>query len=469
MQRKLTPLLLSVLFSTLFYSCKTLKPIAPANTGVDIPKLVQPVSTIDVPVTADLKSYFVQAENSVPNKYTGKQGDCEGLSYAYTFSRTPFAITGSNNTVNLKFTGAYGFAASYCAKCTYLFGKGPQCLVPTLTAACGWGSEPPRHMEISYKSVISIMPDYHLKSKTTLYPDPKPLDRCNVFMGNIDVTDRLISYLKGPLNALGAQVDAKIAAFSLQPMFDQLWKNLASEYKLPEGAGFLYINPQSVGLSNFSLNGTQLNFSVGLTAKPIVTTVSVPQTPVPLPNLSNYTPANGFSIYLDLVENYDHLNTVVNQQVDGQRQKIAGDEFVVDHVKIFGIGTKIAMEVTFSGSSSGTVYLVGTPTYDTTTHILSFPDLTFDLNTRAFLLKTAKWMFNGMITDMIRKHATYNFTEMLNTNRAKLQTNLSTDMTANVHTDVTINSMDIQSIFPTAEKLIVRTISSGQIKVKMTM
>ena len=60
-------------------------------------------------------------------------------------------------------------------------------------------------------STINVMPDYHLRSRTILYPAPNPLDRCNVFMGNIDVTDRLIQFISGPLNDLGKQVDAKIA------------------------------------------------------------------------------------------------------------------------------------------------------------------------------------------------------------------------------------------------------------------
>src|SRR5580693_3280963 len=140
-----------IILPVVLYSCTTLKPLAPANTEVDIPKLVQPVSNVEVPVIVDLKSYFVQAENSVPNKFAGKQQACEGLSYAYTFTRTPFAITGSNNVVNLKFTGSYGFTASYCAKCTTLLGSGPQCIVPTISAQCGMGGEPPRRMEISYQ------------------------------------------------------------------------------------------------------------------------------------------------------------------------------------------------------------------------------------------------------------------------------------------------------------------------------
>jgi len=460
--------ILSILFLSTIYSCTVLKPAAPETTAAEIPNIVQPVSTIDVPVTADLKSYFIQAENSVPNKYADKQENCEGLSYAYTFARTPFNITGSDNTLYLSFTGAYGLTASYCAKCANLFGQGPRCLVPVVSASCGYGTEPPRHMLISYKSVISVLPDYHLKSKTILFTDPQPLDRCNILFGKIDVTNRLIDFLKPQLNTLGGQVDAKVGTFSLKPMFDQLWKNMAGEYKLGD-VGFLYVNPQSVCLSSFSLSGTQLNFSVGLSAKPVVTTVSTPQLVKPLPGLSNYTPANGFNIYLDLLENYDHLTTVVNQQVDGQSAKLLGNVFVVDHVKVYGLGTKIAMEITYSGTNAGVIYLVATPSYDPNTHVLSFPDLAFDLNTRVWALKTAKWMLNGIITDMVKKRATYNFSNFIADGKVRLQSQLSRDMGNNIHTEVTINNLDIQAIYPTAEKLIVRTLSTGQIKVKMVM
>jgi len=122
------------LLPLLLYSCAATKPLAPVKTEVDIPKLIQPVSNIDVPVTVDLKSYIVQAENSVPTKYSDNQQPCEGLRYFYTFTRTPFTITGSNNVVNLKFIGSYGFNVSYCAKCSSLFSSGPQCVVPVVSA-----------------------------------------------------------------------------------------------------------------------------------------------------------------------------------------------------------------------------------------------------------------------------------------------------------------------------------------------
>ncbi|MEO6849830.1 MAG: DUF4403 family protein, partial [Mucilaginibacter sp.] len=426
---------------------------------VNIPAVIQPVSNIEVPVTIDLKSYFVQAENSVPNKYSDNQQPCEGLRYNYTFTRTPFAITGSNNVVNLKFIGSYGFTASYCAKCATLMGPGPQCIVPVVSAQCGVG-EPLRRMEISYRSTINVMPDYHLRSKTLLFPAPNPLDRCDVFMGNIDVTDRLIQYITSPLNDLGKQVDSRIAAYNIRPMVEQLWKSIASEYKIPD-VGYLYVNPQSVRLSSFNLNGSLLNFSVGLSAKPVVTTVSNPQPLAPLPNLTTYTPANGFNIYLDLVENYSHLTNVVNQQVAGQNIQVAGKEFIVDNTKIWGIGKQIVMQVDFKGSTTGTIYLVGTPTYSETTHELSFPDLSFDLQTKVWMLKAAKWMFNGKITDAIRQRATYNFSKFIADSKTKLQSQLSRDVGSGIRSEVNIQDLNIKSIYPTNEKLIIRTLSTG--------
>lgn len=458
---------LALVLPSLLYSCKTLQPLAPSGTAANIPNITQPVSNVEVPITVDLNSYFVQAENSVPNKYSDNQQPCQGLRYNYTFTRTPFNITGTNNVVNLKFIGSYGFTASYCAKCATLLSSGPQCITPVVSAQCGVG-EPLRRMEISYRSTINVLPDYHLRSKTVLSPAPKPIDRCNVFLGNIDVTDRLIGYLTEPLNDLGKQVDAKIAAYNVKPMIEELWKSIAGEFKMGD-VGYLYVNPQSVRLSNFNLNGSLLNFSVGLSAKPIVTTVSNPQPLKPLPSLSTYIPAKGFNVYLDLLEGYQHLTNMINQQIVGQKIPVAGKEFIVDSTKVFGLGTKIAIKVNFSGSNAGTIYLVGTPSYDAAKHELSFPDLSFDLQTRAWMLKAAKWMFNGRITDVIRQKATYNFSKFIAENKIRLQNQLSRNLGHNIHSDVTVQDMDIQSIFPTSEKLIVRTLMDGQVKVKVVM
>ena len=466
LQHKL--LVVITFFIPAIYSCKTMLPLAPPKGQAEVPVIEQPVSNIEIPVSADLRKYFVQAENSVPNQYSDSQQPCEGLSYKYIFKRTPFSIAGNSNVVDLKFTGSYGIWASYCAKCADIFGTGTQCVVPAVTASCGMGDEGLRRMVISYRSIISVQPDYHLKSKTLLYPAPNPIDKCSVSILKIDITDRLIGYLADPLNKLGAQVDDKIAAFDVKPMVLQLWNNMAGEIKLPD-IGYLNLNLQSVRLSSFNLSGSVLNFSVGISAKPVVSTVSNNPPLKPLPNLSAYTPASGFNIFLDINEDYDKLTDMVNQQVVGQVIPIAGKQFIITGTKVYGIGKQIVMAVDFKGSMTGTIYLVGTPVYNPQTRELSFPDMNFDIQTKSWMLHAAKWMFSNKITDAIRDKAKYNLTQFLNDSKLKLQTQMSKDMGNGVRSDVTITDLNINNIFPVADKLVLRTYSSGQIKVKVVL
>jgi hypothetical protein len=78
-------------------------------------------------------------------------------------------------------------------------------------------------------------------------------------------------------------------------------------------------------------------------------------------------------------------------------------------------------------------------------------------------------MFNAKITEMIRQRAAYNFTSFIADSKKRIQNEMSRDMGNGVHTDVSIRCLDIMAIYPTEEKLIVRTLSDGQIKVKVVM
>ena len=85
------------------------------------------------------------------------------------------------------------------------------------------------------------------------------------------------------------------------------------------------------------------------------------------------------------------------------------------------------------------------------------------------MLKAAKWMFNGKITDAIRQRAVYNCSQFIADSKIKIQKQASRDYGNGVHSDVSIKDLDIQAIYPTADKLIIRTLSNGQIKVKVVM
>jgi hypothetical protein len=78
-------------------------------------------------------------------------------------------------------------------------------------------------------------------------------------------------------------------------------------------------------------------------------------------------------------------------------------------------------------------------------------------------------MFNGKITNTIRERSSYNLTQFIADSKKRLQKELSRDLGNNIHSEVTIKDLDIQAIYPTSEKLIIRTLSDGQLKVKVVM
>ena len=78
-------------------------------------------------------------------------------------------------------------------------------------------------------------------------------------------------------------------------------------------------------------------------------------------------------------------------------------------------------------------------------------------------------MFNSKITEMVRHRATYNFSKFIADNKGRLQKELSRDLGNMISSEVAIKELDIQAIYPTGEKLVIRTLSTGQIKVNVVM
>ena len=104
-------------------------------------------------------------------------------------------------------------------------------------------------------------------------------------------------------------------------------------------------------------------------------------------------------------------------------------KIIITSAKALGpVGSKLLFEVIFTGSKKGKLYLIGTPTYDPNTHVISFPDLEFDIRSRDAILKSAKWLFDKKLTTLLREKALYDLTEQLELARKEIETQLNTPM-----------------------------------------
>lgn len=453
-----------LLCTTLIFlsACAEIKPVEPTIQITKPGPAQQEASIIDVPIQVDLKPYFKQADAAVPNKFTGKEDHCEGTSYSYVFERNPIEFSGKGNNLQFDIEGKYSLKVNYCPSCTDVFDSKGTCVIPRLYASCGVG-EPMRKISISYNSSFELLPNYQLKSFTKL-KEIKPLSKCEVTVFKYDATEDLVKEVKKALKDMAGDIDKKVSETQIKNEIDKAWKTMSKPMKIDK-YGYLYIQPDKISVSNFQLNGSLLNFNIAMEAFPKVELTKNTTEPKPLPNLSNYLKKDGFNIQLDVIGNYDSLSRLLSSELKGKEIDIKKNKVIIDSAKIFGAANQqLSFAISFSGKRKGTLYLIGTPTFDNVKQQISFPDLTFDLETKNALLKSGKWLFNDKITQSIRGFATYNLKTILDESAIKLEKELNRKIDEKTAIEGKMSNLRVEAIYPMNKELLIRTNLSGSIK-----
>jgi hypothetical protein len=456
------------LIALAFNSCGTIAPVNPAIIVERYTPPVQAVSTMSIPVSMEMKSYFKDADRAVPYQFKGGEQNCDGVSYTYTFDREPFTISGNSRKsdpliVDIEIDGKYALNLNYCPKCTDLFSSKPECIIGRVYASCGVG-EPMRRIKIEYETSIDLKSNYKLDATTKL-KEITPKDRCEFTILKYNATEKLVNEVKVALKELGKEIDKEIEAIEIRSQIETIWQTFLEPFAL-QGYGFLYIDPENIGIRNLKMNGTKLQFEVLVEAFPKVTLIKRDLAEKKLPNLANLKEEKGFNINIDLIADYDSLSGIMNSQLTGKVIDIKKKKIILGNTKIYGASNRqLNIEVTFTGSKSGKMYFKGTPSFNDSLQELSFPDLNFELETKSILLKSAKWLFNDKITSMIKKSTTFNMNSVLKDAAKMIEDNLNQDIEGNIKLSGKVKSMKVSSIHPDSEKLLIQTNLLGNLNV----
>lgn len=458
-----------LIFGTfLLNSCKTIAPPAPdIKIGTYTPP-VQEVSLLTIPVEMEMKSYFHEADKSVPYEFSGNHQQCEDVSYSYKFIRNPIKIEGNLQKadpleVDIEIDGSYSLNLNYCVKCSDLFSNSPACLTPRIYASCGV-DEPMRKIKVAYQTSIELKPDFQLDARTHL-KDVVPKDKCQITVFSYDATSQVIKEVKGALKDVSREIDRGIEELEIRGEIDKIWKGFVQPINLG-GYGFLNINPQKIGVGKLRLNETRLSFETVIEAYPTITSLKSSTPGIPLPDLSPIRHDEGFNINLDLLADYDSLSAILNRELSGKTVQIKRNKIVFQHARIHGAANQqLSIEVGFTGSKSGTLFFLGTPHFNDSLQEISFPDLTFELETKNALLRSAKWLFNDKITQVMRGYTKFNMTEILADASRRLEQQLNRKIDANIYIKGNMNEVRVKKIFPDVNKLIIQSNLRGKLYV----
>jgi hypothetical protein len=447
-------------------SCKTIDIAAPTLSSADSSILVLPPSQINIPVEIDLSSQLKDVEKSLPKQFEGKQEQCEGVSFSYKFIREPIDFQLKTNSLYYEVDGKFELKLNYCPKCHELWDEKGSCTVPRIYASCGYG-EPMRKVKVAYATNVSITEAYRFNTTTKLKKFDV-LDPCEITVFKYDATSQVEKQVRVQLEALEKDIDKQIEDVDIRSSLQDVWKQLEEPMDL-SGYGLLYLHPKSMALSpvSFENNGKKASLNALLTVQPLISTNSIEQHHTPLPNQSVYKSGDGFQLAISVKASYDSINKLMNQSIKGMDIPFHNKHIVIDSLHVLGQQNQnLLVEVHFSGSKKGVFYLVGKP-YITPDEHFVMTDVTYDLNSKSVLLKTAKWMFDKRILEELRKAADYDLNPLLQETKVSINQQLNTTLAAGVFLSGKVDQLTVSNIILGATDFYLMTLVSGDMKLKM--
>ncbi|MEO7924560.1 MAG: DUF4403 family protein [Chitinophagaceae bacterium] len=440
--------------------------LSPGNFRLDS----LPSSVINIPIRVNLKPMYAMAEKSVDTvfKSTGYPDDwvqdgCD-TRFKYVFRRSPLAMTGSGNSLNIGFMGYYKIIGStrLCVNGTVVSPWTPAC-------RCGF-SEPERRVNVSFSNSMTLSPDFKVKLSMKRN-DPQPLDKCEVCFWGQDITKQVMKGLTAELDISKNDMEKKYGAVDLKPRFQQVWNQLNKVYNL-YGLGWLQINPQKIHINNLFVSKDSLMIYLGLSAKPVIRFEKPAEKNSSVPNLGTFNKQKGFSIFLDAVLSYDSLGTLLNAQVQGKelnfKKGFIKKKFIIDTCTIYGGGfEKLVIKIKFSGTNQGVVYLVGKPVYKNDSRSIEVEDIDFDIKSKNVLLGSADWLFDKKITKEIGKNARFELGAYIDTAKMSMVKQLNQEWIKGIRSDGQVNDIKLIGIYPMQQHLVIRSNCTGELLLKV--
>jgi hypothetical protein len=355
---------------------------------------------------------------------------------------------------------AYGFSGEYCAACVF-----DNCINPPIPFSCGWGDESLRRAKIKLKSDVELTSNYRIKS-TTSFTEFTPIDPCRVTFAQININDVLMSQIRPELGNLAKMIDAEIGKQDLKPYILPVWKALQEDIKIP-ATGYLRFQPQSLSVSEINMNGSILNFNVGLTATPTIQSSPWNKPTTALPALTPYKKGSGFEVYTDLKMNYDSLSQQLFEIMKTEQFAMGKEKINITSLKLFPAGEKLGVAVGFTGTKKGTFYLLGNPDFDNTKSSLALKNVEYDIATKNVLIKTAKWMMDETIRKKLEEQMVFDLSDLMNLTKKSIAESLNQTLDGGIKIKGQLKSLSISGWSLQQDALWVRAKTMGDIQVIM--
>jgi hypothetical protein len=183
---------------------------------------------------------------------------------------------------------------------------------------------------------------------------------------------------------------------------------------------------------------------------------------IPLPELGSIRSEQGFALLMEGAFDYGVMSAELTRRLAGHSVKAGGGVLEVKRITVFGVGAgRLALGVDFDGTARGRIWLLGTPSYDAASEMLSVPDLDFDAASAGLLLQGLAWLKGDAIREFLRTQAKLPTETVLGQLQTLAVKEMNREVAQGVTLGVTIEQTQPAGILVRSDALIIRARAIG--------
>ncbi len=336
---------------------------------------------------------------------------------------------------------------------------------------------------INYYISMEIKPDWELASETkgSFKWDKKPVISVGGLM-DIPLESQIEGPLKEQVDAIAKDIDKAIKdAINLKAIGKEAW-TMAQEPMLMDTMtnAWLYINPKSVSVTPLQLKNNKATFNMGISTYVTNTfgeekkTVKVTKLP-PLKIVE--TIPNKFNVVLSAIASYDGIRKIMNEQFVNQTYTYEDQSITITEMDFIGSSDKVIIKVGIDGQLKkgvlkkrvrGALFLEGVPYYDEVAQSIKIRDLQYNIATKDVLLKTAKWLSDSKIQQMMAENLIFPVGDQIAEAKKMVEKELK-NYTVNEYATIsgTLQDLKPEGIYLTEKAIRVVILADGKVNMKV--
>ena len=418
-----------------------------------------PPGTIVAPLALELRSALHALEQTVPKRFGNitqrlAVPGSRRKSYAYEVEREPFRVTFAADTIVLAAIIHYKGRALYDPP-----------IGPDINGECGTSGERPR-ARLVLRALPRLTSSWALQVRTRV-AQVSPLteterDQCEVSFLKLDVTGKVLEVAGRALQRILPEVERKLARVDLKTPLSKIWSDLQKPIRLSDSL-WLVLSPIAVNAGDIKGSRDTVEAEIGVTAAPRIITGSRPVVRnIALPPLGSVRTDPGFSLLVEGAFDYGVMSSELTNRLAGQSVRAAGGVLEVQRITVLGMGGgRLALGLDFDGTARGKVWLLGKPSYDAASGLLSVPDLDFDTQTENLLLQGLAWLKGNTIREFLRRQAQVTVGPVLAQVQQLAVKQMNRKLARGVELSAQIETTEPAGILVRSSGLIIRARASG--------